>query len=582
MAVNKSLSVVNKRSFFLLVLLCVVLLMLFLGATPFNTRGEPREAVVAMSMLADGNWILPVNNGDEIAFKPPLLHWCVAALSWAAGGISEVTSRMPSALAATAMVLATYVFFVRRRDEETGMLAALITLTNFEVFRAAATCRVDMLLASLMVLGIFSLTSWGERGMKGLPWTGFLCLAGAALVKGPVGIVLPCGAVALYLLLRGGVRLWPIVWKFALIAIVSLLPLLAWYAAAYAQPHGGERFLQLIYEENILRFTGNMTYASHVNPWYYNVQTVLTGMLPYTLLLLCALPVGVKWLRNQRFPLGKTGLGSWHPVEKIRQMNAADLVAIVAFGVIFVFYCIPASKRSVYLLPLYPFAAYGIARFILWLCASHVGVVRAFSAVLSVLAFVVSVVFIGVKGGVVPDSLFQGRHAAENVAFLHALRDMPLGVVEVLLYALPVFFAVLCLRRSSGIRPSVMVGLVFSLLLSVRGLYLPPIMNVKTDKPIADRIAGIVPEGQLYSYRTDVLEANRMHPFTINFYLGDRIIPIDKAAEQPVSGYVVMGDDASEVFLKAYPQYVLRQVFDTHHRSCDDYKVVKFYEFRMK
>ena len=53
-----------------LLILCIISLFWFLGAAPFNTRGEPREAVVAMSMLQDGNWILPVNNGDEIAFKP--------------------------------------------------------------------------------------------------------------------------------------------------------------------------------------------------------------------------------------------------------------------------------------------------------------------------------------------------------------------------------------------------------------------------------------------------------------------------------------------------------------------------------
>jgi 4-amino-4-deoxy-L-arabinose transferase-like glycosyltransferase len=93
-----------------LLILCIISLFWFLGAAPFNTRGEPREAVVAMSMLQDGNWILPVNNGDEIAFKPPMLHWLVAAFSWLLGGISEFTSRLPSALGATGIVLATYGF----------------------------------------------------------------------------------------------------------------------------------------------------------------------------------------------------------------------------------------------------------------------------------------------------------------------------------------------------------------------------------------------------------------------------------------------------------------------------------------
>ena len=56
----------KKSYFWPLVALCVVSLFLFLGQTFFNTRGEPREAVVALSMLQQGNWVLPVNNGVEL------------------------------------------------------------------------------------------------------------------------------------------------------------------------------------------------------------------------------------------------------------------------------------------------------------------------------------------------------------------------------------------------------------------------------------------------------------------------------------------------------------------------------------
>ena len=100
----------KKDYFWPLVALCVVSLFLFLGQTFFNTRGEPREAVVALSMLQQGNWVLPVNNGVELAFKPPFFHWCIAAISTVAGTVNEYTSRMPSALALSAMVLVGYVF----------------------------------------------------------------------------------------------------------------------------------------------------------------------------------------------------------------------------------------------------------------------------------------------------------------------------------------------------------------------------------------------------------------------------------------------------------------------------------------
>ena len=152
-----------------------------------------------MSMLQDGNWILPVNNGDEIAFKPPMLHWLVAAFSWLLGDISEFTSRLPSALGATGIVLATYGFFSRRNDATAGIIAAIITLTCFEMHRAAMTCRVDLLLAAFMVGALMAGHHWAKHGARRLPWLMILLLAGAALTKGPVGVVLPCAVVALYM-----------------------------------------------------------------------------------------------------------------------------------------------------------------------------------------------------------------------------------------------------------------------------------------------------------------------------------------------------------------------------------------------
>ncbi len=561
----------------LLLAACLVLYVVFLASTPFNTRGEPREAVVAMSMLDDGNWILPVNNGDEIAFKPPLLHWSVAALSAVTGSVSEFTSRLPSALAATAMVLATFFFFARRKDERTALMAALITLTNFEVHRGAMTCRVDMLLSALMVLALYALYRWGERGLRGVPVVGILCLAGAALTKGPVGIVLPCAAVALHLLLLGKKGFFTLFWKFALVAIASLVPLLLWYVAAYHEPHGGERFLQLIYEENILRFTGKMTYASHINPWPYNVQTVLSGMLPYSLLFVFALPIAFKAFWRNRSALALSAVKQWKPLAALRKMNEADVFAGVSFATIFIFYCIPASKRSVYLLPLYPFVSYFTARLLLWLAREHRGIVNAFAYTLTGITVLVALVFFCVQMGFVPESIFSGKHAAENVAFLQALRDdvTIVGYLLLLFTLLVAFYLVQDVRR----RAWWSVGLTFALFLSLDGAYLPPIMNVKTDRPIAEHIKNIAPTGTIYSFRTDVLEANRMHPFTINFYLGNRIIPIDKAEVLPQEGLLVVGNDEVVQFLEAYPNYEVELLLDTDHRSCDDKKRVKLYRF---
>ena len=60
----------KNKQFIILAVVCVVTLLPFMGLTDFHTKGEPREAIVAYSMIETGNWTLPVNNGGDIAYKP--------------------------------------------------------------------------------------------------------------------------------------------------------------------------------------------------------------------------------------------------------------------------------------------------------------------------------------------------------------------------------------------------------------------------------------------------------------------------------------------------------------------------------
>ena len=63
-----------NKALWIVTILAIVMLIPFLGLTEFNTKGEPREAVVAYTMLEHGNWILPINNGGDIPYKPPFFH----------------------------------------------------------------------------------------------------------------------------------------------------------------------------------------------------------------------------------------------------------------------------------------------------------------------------------------------------------------------------------------------------------------------------------------------------------------------------------------------------------------------------
>ena len=570
----------------ILAILCLLSLFLFLGDTLFNTRGEPREAIVAYSMLEHGNWILPVNNGDEIAFKPPLLHWCIAGISALTGAVTEFTSRFPSAIATALMTLVGFLFYARRKNTEIALLMGLITITNFEVHRAAYACRVDMLLSALIVMALYALYRWIENDMKGIPWLAWALMAGAALTKGPVGVVLPCGVAGAYLLLRGH-NFFSLLWRYGLLAIAALLPLFAWYFAAYYEPHGGERFLQLIYEENILRFTGGMTYASHINPWHYNVMTVITGLVPYTLIVIMALPFCWKYIKRA---FTGSALKSFFTFKTFRQMDDLELYSLMSFLVIFIFYCIPASKRSVYLLPIYPFLAYFLAEFILWVRKEHKGVLKVFGHIFAAAAILLTFVFILVRLGVVPENIFSGKHAAENLTYMHALHTAPFGVFSFVALCLPPLAATYYWfsmnkpnhEESLQLLPYRAIAVIFCIFMALDGFYQPTILNTKSDKDIAQRIEKTVPQGTLFSYRAEYYEANRMHPFTINFYLNDRVIPIDKAATAPTEGYLIVSGNSIEKFENEYSQYENELIFQTSKRSCDDRVPVSLYHFKMK
>lgn len=59
----------------MMVVICIISVLPWIGLGDFSTKGEPREAAVAISMLETGNWVLPQSYANEFAFKPPMAHW---------------------------------------------------------------------------------------------------------------------------------------------------------------------------------------------------------------------------------------------------------------------------------------------------------------------------------------------------------------------------------------------------------------------------------------------------------------------------------------------------------------------------
>lgn len=557
----------GKKSLFYLLLICTLTILPFLGLTDYHTKGEPREAIVAYSMLETGNWILPENNGGDIAYKPPFFHWMITAFSAISGSVTEYTSRLPSALALIVMTLVTFLFYRKRSGKEVAFFSALILLSNFEVHRAAFACRVDMVLTVFIVLALYGLYQWYEKGLKGFPWLATLFMGCATLTKGPVGILLPCLVTGVFLLMRG-INFWKAFSRMCVVAVVSCIFPLIWYVAAYQQ--GGDNFISLVLEENLGRFMGKMSYESHENGIHYYFIMLAAGLLPYTLLLLFDL-FSIKLSK----PVVR--LKAWW--NQLCQMDPVRLFSLLSIVVIFVFYCIPKSKRSVYLLPIFPFIAYFLAEWIIALYNQRNKVLKIFSVVICLLGGLLTLVFGVVRMGWIPESIFGGKHAAENIAYLHALESMPMGIGGIVLILLPLILAIYLFvgplkKKDFRAMTYTVVAAVFSIFLALDGVLQPSILNVKSDKRLAKDVMEFVPEGNLYSY----IKADMMRYFTINFYCGNRVLLFE--SEKPEEGYLLIGKKDADNYLPQQSLYRFEQVYESDKRSCDTRDRVRLYRFK--
>lgn len=552
----------ERNYWWILIILLVITFISFLGETIYNTKGEPREAIVAVSMLQQDNWILPESCGGDIPYKPPFFAWCIAAVSLLFGGeVTEFSSRVPSAIAMIILTMVGFRFYSRRASKIVAFAMALITMTAFEVYRAAYACRVDMVLTMFIVTSLYALYHHYERGAKGISWIAILLMSGGVLTKGPIAIILPCLVMGVFYLLRG-VGFWRTFAQFVVSGLLACVIPAMWYIAAYQQ--GGEHFLNLAMEENFGRFLGKMSYESHVNPIHYNFVTVISGMLPYTLLAIFSL-FSIKYSSPLHKGEGVKTLFSRFRVW-IKKMDDVKLFSLLSLVLIFIFYCIPKSKRSVYLLPIYPFIAYYLTLYIMYLARKGAKSIKVYSWIITSLAIVVVSAIIVIKLGVIPETIFSGKRAAENVAFLHGLENIELSFVNIAMFLSLILVIVLSIKNQRGCFHSGIMAIftILTLYWNFSAYLQPAVLNTKSDYPVAQLIKEIVPEGEVYSFIDD----DYLRFYTINFYIGDRVKLFDK--ELPEKGVLIVGEKDMDLLIEKYEdKYEFASIFRSDRRSCD-------------
>ena len=129
-----------------------ILLLAFVGILSFYGlnagefyRTEGLRAIIAAEFLRSGNWIVPTLYGEPFFSKPPGMYAAIALASWPAGGVSEWSARLPSAIAAVATVLLVFWYFGRQLGRPEGVIAAAVLPLSFMWLDKSTVAEIDML-----------------------------------------------------------------------------------------------------------------------------------------------------------------------------------------------------------------------------------------------------------------------------------------------------------------------------------------------------------------------------------------------------------------------------------------------------
>ena len=551
------------------VIICIISVLPWIGLSDFATKGEPREASVAISMLESGNWILPQVYANEFAYKPPMAHWLMAIASYPQGYVSEFTARLPSAIAFIVMIGFVLIFLGKRVRFQEAFIATLMLITSIELHRAAMTTRVDMILTAFIVLALIQLYRWEEKlELKGLPVMIPLLLSGAILTKGPVGVILPLFVFGTYLLVLQKYSLVKIIRTLCYAFISSLFLPALWYIAAWKQ--GGDNFLNVMLAENFGRFfhldVPKINYVlGHDNNFLHNFQTLAIGFIPWTLFFLFSL-VGLKitWAKQS---IRTTVIETW---KRIQDMPKPYLFSLVAIFCIILFYSIPSSKRSVYLLPVYPFIALYLAKYAIYVTEYRTKVTRIFAA------FIISVTttaFIGLA--LVSTQLISLKALITNftnkpsvlaqIASIEEALTVPTiknsCIILFLFFILLVCFYQMSKKNNIKILYAT-IALTFAVHLVIDGIVLPAIRKCSSSKIFVERLKT---EHNISEHRAYVMNDLRTYRnmYGLNFYLGNNFRNFE--AEQPTEGLLFVVASNLQILQQNYPTYTFDIVDDSDY-----------------
>ena len=264
--------------------------------------------------------------------KPPLTYWALM-ITYKLFGISDFTSRIPNTLVAGASVALMYHIIYRiSKSTFASVLCAILLMSTLQFWYISHAIITDgfLFLFTLAIFG-YSYLAFTNNDRSAMV-KAYIAAALAVITKGPIGIILPGLILLIYICAHHAIHrkdksyqlskdiklLFNPLGLLAFIAIAS-----PWYIAMYSI-HGEQFISGFLGLHNVDRAL--ISEHPKFNVWYYYLLIVPLSLLPWT-------PVIVYHLKD------------------LNWKDDFDLLGIIWFIVIVLFYSLVATKYLTYTLP---------------------------------------------------------------------------------------------------------------------------------------------------------------------------------------------------------------------------------------
>lgn len=318
---------------------CAVCLLPMMAMRDFTPSNELRYLSIADEAIANGHLFAFYNHGIPYADKPPLYFWIVMLCRLLFGHHSCLALSMFSLIPAFAIVGIMDRWVMKGKSAMNRMPVAGMTLTCVMFLGTMVVLRMDMLMCLFIVLALWTFyrmyTDEGSRRQDSLTLPLWIFLA--LFTKGPVGLLMPPLAIAVFLAVKRdwkGFRKYLGLKTWGIIAALSAV----WLTCVWLE--GGLEYINnLLFKQTVGRAVNAFT---HARPFWFYLVTILWCLAPYTLLLIGSFMASL-------LPVRKAG------AEKVSDLEILFLCTIISTAAMLSSF---SSKLPIYLVPVLPFCVY--------------------------------------------------------------------------------------------------------------------------------------------------------------------------------------------------------------------------------